>query len=175
MLALSSSVDARTVPDIYISVGSNIEPDSNVRAALQALKQEFTSVTVSPVYRSAAVGFVGEDFLNLVVAAETRLSPSEVAARLQGIENRFGRDRSLPKFSARTLDLDLLLYDDVVLDSGGLHLPRAEIAKYGFVLAPLADIAGKRCHPSTGETFESMWRKFDASAEKLEKIPFDWG
>lgn len=160
--------------EIFISVGSNINPETNVRAAIVALRAAFSNVRISPVFRSQAVGFDGDDFLNLVVAATTDLTPTAVALLLQDIENRHGRDRRQPKFSSRTLDLDLLLYDDVVLAGGGLQLPRGEIEKYAFVLAPLAAIAGDRRHPVTGQTIDAMWRCLDKSREKLQEIPFAW-
>lgn len=160
--------------EIFISVGSNINPETNVRAAIVALRAAFSNVRISPVYRSQAVGFDGDDFLNLVVAATTDLTPSAVASLLQDIENRHGRDRRQPKFSSRTLDLDLLLYDDLVLTGGGLQLPRGEIEKYAFVLAPLAAIAADRRHPVTGQTIDVMWRCLDKSRERLQEIPFAW-
>lgn len=163
-----------TKPDIYISVGSNIDPERHLRAALIELRATFLDIRVSPVYRSAAVGFVGDDFLNLVVVANTALSPSDVAKTLQEIEMRHGRDRGQPKFSSRTLDLDLLLYDDEIIDDGTLRLPRDEITRYGFVLAPLAAIAGEKSHPRTGERYDAMWREMAKKNEDLNKIPFAW-
>lgn len=161
--------------EIFISVGSNIDPETNVRSAVSALRAAFSNIRVSPVYRSEAVGFEGEDFLNFVVVATTDMAPSAVATVLQEIESRYGRDKSQPKFSSRTLDLDLLLYDDVVLTGGPLQIPRDEIRKHGFVLAPLAAIAGGHRHPVTGETYDAMWAALDKSGERLQEILFTWG
>lgn len=153
--------------EVFVSIGSNIKPEHHVRAALRALEEQFGSLRVSTVYQTKAVGFDGEDFLNLVVAFTTQEDVHKVYAGLTAIERANGRQPGAPKFSARTLDLDLLLYGNQVINEPGLHLPRAEILKYAFVLQPLAELAGEYKHPTTGKTLAEHWQAFDASEQAL--------
>lgn len=158
---------------VYVSVGSNIDRARNVRACLAALRQHFGALIVSTIYETAAVGFDGDDFYNLVVGFDTGQDVHAVARTLRAIEGRHGRVREAGRFAARTLDLDLLLYDDLVLDEDGLRLPRGEITRYAFVLRPLAEIAGDRVHPTRGGTIGELWQAFAASGERLEPVAPD--
>jgi 2-amino-4-hydroxy-6-hydroxymethyldihydropteridine diphosphokinase len=152
---------------VFVSIGSNLDRERNVAAALERLREAFGDLEQSTVYETEAVGFEGDPFYNLVVGFDTALSPGEVAGVLHRIEDQQGRERAGGKFSARTLDLDLLLYDDLVLDEGNLRLPRPEILEYAFVLRPLAEIAGQRKHPCTGISFAAMWDGFDTTAQRM--------
>ena len=151
----------------YISVGSNIDRKKNVAAALDRMKAGFGELECSRIWETKAVGFEGDAFYNLVVALETDLSAQELAQLLHRIEDELGRDRSGGKFSSRSMDLDLLLYDDLILDEGGLKLPRPEILEYAFVLCPLAEIAGDMKHPVTGHRFSQIWDQFDPTAQPM--------
>lgn len=157
---------------IYISLGSNIDRAANTRAGVEALREAFGELQLSSVYESEAVGFEGDAFYNMVIACDTDLGVHQANRVLGDIEDANGRDRSGPRFSSRTLDLDLLLYDDLVLDENGLRLPREEILKNAFVLWPLAEIAPELQHPATGETFSALWERFDKSRENLTPIEF---
>ncbi len=161
---------------VYVSIGSNIDRAANIRAGIAALRERYGEVTVSPVYDTRAVGFDGDDFYNLVAAFDTADDVDAVAASLREIERRRGRVRA-PKagsFISRTLDIDLLLYDDLVTERPGFTLPRDEILKYAFVLAPLAAIAGEQCHPVLGRRFSDLWAEFDRTAESQTVVDFDW-
>jgi 2-amino-4-hydroxy-6-hydroxymethyldihydropteridine diphosphokinase len=138
-----------------------------VEQAIADLRLAYGELEQSRTYETQAVGFEGDPFYNLVVAFDTSETPQAVASRLRDIEDAHGRDRSSGKFSSRSLDLDLLLYDDLVLDEGGLHLPRKEILEYAFVLKPLAEIAGEMKHPVTGFSFSATWDQFDPSAQPM--------
>ncbi|MFO7858581.1 MAG: 2-amino-4-hydroxy-6-hydroxymethyldihydropteridine diphosphokinase [Ectothiorhodospiraceae bacterium] len=155
---------------VYVSIGSNIDPAHHVRRALADLRADFGELVVSPVYASTAVGFDGNDFLNLVVGLDTDDTPEGVAARLRAIEDANGRVRGPERYAARTLDLDALTYGDRIVRSGRLVLPRDEITRYAFVLRPLADIAGDQVHPELGRTYADLWAAFDASDQPLEAV-----
>jgi 2-amino-4-hydroxy-6-hydroxymethyldihydropteridine diphosphokinase len=156
------------MPRAYVSVGSNIDKQRHIHAALAELRARFGELTVSPVYESEAVGFEGENFYNLVVGFETTEAPRAIAAALLTIENAHGRVREPDKrFNARTLDLDLILYGDAIINEPGLTLPREEIGEHAFVLRPLADIAPHERHPRTGLTYARMWAEFSAPGQKL--------
>ena len=158
---------------IYVSLGSNIDRERNTRSGVEALRQRFGGLELSSVYESEAVGFEGDAFYNMVIACEVGEDVYSVNRVLADIEDAHGRVRSGPRFSSRTLDLDLLLYDDLVLDEKGFRLPREEILKNAFVLWPLAEIAPDRVHPLAGKTYAELWADFDKSKENLAPIAFD--
>ncbi|MCU7799254.1 MAG: 2-amino-4-hydroxy-6-hydroxymethyldihydropteridine diphosphokinase [gamma proteobacterium symbiont of Lucinoma myriamae] len=164
---------------VYVGIGSNIEQDKHIRLAAQSLLGAFGEqchLLLSPVYKTQAIGFEGGDFFNLVASFLTDLSPFDVEKKLKEIEHLNGRRRGQEKFSARTLDIDLLLYDQDIIDNNGVSVPRDEIEKYAFVLSPLADLAPDLIHPQTRQTMSEMWlqlKKKD-NAGALEKINFDW-
>ncbi len=145
---------------VYVSIGSNIDKEANIRSALAALRQKFGKLLLSSVYQSQAVGFEGDDFHNLVVGFDTHTTPAQIAQSLRGIEDEHRRDRATQRFGPRTLDLDLLLYDDLIVDQNGLQLPRDEITQYAFVLCPLAEIAGELRHPRMGKPLRELWEDF---------------
>lgn len=159
---------------VFVGLGSNIDRTASLRAAVSALRRRFGELILSPVYESAAVGFEGDDFYNVVAAFDTTLPPQEVAAALHDIEGQLGRVRDAPPFTPRCIDLDLLLYGDLVLD-GNPRLPRPDVERYAFVLKPLAEIAGDLRHPVTGERYRDMWSRLDAGGQQLRRVNFDWG
>lgn len=155
---------------ISISLGSNINPEHNIRQAVNALREHFGELVISPVYQTEAVGFEGEDFLNLVVCFDSLLDVFDVSARLKSIEDTLGRDRSQPRFSARAIDLDLLTFDDQVLDEGGVQIPRHEILENAFVLKPLSDICAELRHPQLGRSYRELWDEMQPSAGRIEQV-----
>ncbi len=157
---------------IYISIGSNINRSYHIQAAVSALKQHFGTVQLSSVYESEAVGFSGDAFYNLVASADTALSIADCVRVFKQIEDAYGRDRSSARFSGRTLDLDLLTYDDVVC-AEPIVLPRAEIGENAFVLLPLAELAPAAVHPVYDKTYAALWQQYDKQ-QKLWPVPFDW-
>lgn len=148
------------MPRVWVSVGSNMQREAHIASAVGALRERFGALVVSPVYETVAVGFSGDAFLNLVIGFDTAEPPAALHHALREIEDRNGRRRDGPKFGPRTLDLDLLTYGDQVGDAGGKHLPRDEIARYAFVLAPLADVAGEELHPELGLPYARMWQQW---------------
>ena len=158
---------------IYIGVGSNIEPQRHVPLGIQALAAEFSALRLSTVYESAAVGFCGANFYNLVAEAQTERSVEQVVATLKRLEFAHGRPADARKFSSRTLDLDLLSYDQQVLDSPTV-LPRAEILTSAFVLRPFSELNPDFWHPVVGMTLASLWQRYDAASQPLTAVQLDW-
>lgn len=163
------------MPRVYLGLGSNIDREKNLRGAVRALEERFGDVLVSPVYESDAVGFEGDPFYNLVVAIDTDKTVGELAAELRAIEEAWGRDRLAPKFSSRTLDIDILTWGNACGEIDGVNLPRDEILKHAFVLKPLADLAGNDRHPETIRPYAEHWEAFDHSRQPLREVdlPFD--
>ena len=156
---------------VYLSLGSNIEPQRHLRAALAELRQRFGEIAVSPAYRSQSVGFDGADFVNLAVGLDTELAPAALNDWLHALEDRHGRRRDVPRYADRTLDVDIVLYDDLVLDGPGhLQIPRHEL-RHAFVLQPLADIAPALKHPRSGRSMAELWAAFPAQREPLVPVP----
>jgi 2-amino-4-hydroxy-6-hydroxymethyldihydropteridine diphosphokinase len=154
----------------YLSLGSNLEPERHLRAALQELRERFGAIDVSPAYRSRSVGFEGADFVNLAVALDTDLEPEALNDWLHALEDRHGRRRDVPRYSDRTLDVDIVLYDQRVIDGPGhLQIPRAEL-RHAFVLRPLADIAPDLRHPLCGRSMAELWAAFPRESEPLEPL-----
>ena len=162
------------MPRVFVGVGSNIDRESSIRAGVADLRERFGELQLSSVYESEAVGFEGDAFYNLVVAFDTQDSIDEVVTVLSEIEEAHGRQRGGQRFSPRTLDLDLLLYGDLVARGQGYHVPRDEIPRYAFVLWPLSELEPTMKHPQTGETFLAMWEGFDKRKQPLLPIPFIW-
>jgi 2-amino-4-hydroxy-6-hydroxymethyldihydropteridine diphosphokinase len=158
------------VTAVFLGLGSNIDAEKNLRLAVSELRNVYGGLTVSPVYRSAPVGFDGPDFLNLVVALETDATPGRVLDQIERIHGMAGRCRGPDKFSSRPLDIDLLLYGDTVDPAPPLRLPRRDILEYGFVLRPLADIAPDLVHPLTGRRISEHLREFDVDTHPLTPI-----
>ena len=154
---------------VYVSVGSNINRSKNIALALEKLTNEFGEIEQSSIYESDAVGFNSTPFYNLVIGFHTNKLPGDVQARLHTIEDACGRVRS-NSLSARTMDLDLLLYATLIVDESGLSLPRSDITRYAFVLCPLAEIAGEEKHPLSGESYADMWAAFDEPEQVLTRI-----
>ncbi len=152
----------------YLGIGSNVDAEHHVRAGLAELRQQFGEITLSPIYRSRSVGFEGDDFLNLVVCIQTRLQPLELKQWLNELENRYGRLRNVEKFSDRTLDIDILLFDDLYVRLPELSLPRGEILRFAHVLKPLADLAPDVNHPVMNLTLAELWNDFKGERDGLE-------
>jgi 2-amino-4-hydroxy-6-hydroxymethyldihydropteridine diphosphokinase len=157
---------------VYLGIGSNVDAESHVRAGLAELRQQFGEITLSPVYRSRSVGFEGNDFLNLAACIQTDLQPLQLKQWLNGLENRYGRLRNVEKFSDRTLDIDILLYDDLYVRLPELSLPRGEILHFAHVLKPLADLAPELTHPVNGQTLAELWNGFEGERDGLVVCEF---
>lgn len=150
---------------IYLGIGSNIEPQKHIAEGLKSLEILFSKLEISPTYLAPPFGFIGDDFHNLVVSAQTNLSIGDVIKALRQIEFDHGRPPHAVKFSSRSLDIDLLLYGDYVGKVAGSKIPRADIDKFDFVLRPLQDIAPNEVHPVNGKTFATLWSEMICEGE----------
>ena len=141
----------------YLSLGSNTDTERNLRSAVAALRDRFGDLSLSPVYRTAAIGFDGPDFLNAAAIIESDLDPPALNDWLHALEDAHGRDRSGPRFGDRPLDIDIVFYDDRILRGpGNLRIPRPEL-RHAFVLKPMADIAPDYIDPVSGSTLAQLW------------------
>lgn len=155
---------------IYLGLGSNVDPEKNLARAVHELREHYGELDASAVYRSAAVGFEGDDFLNLVVRIESEETAVEISEEIERLHDLSGRVRGGDKWVARPLDIDLLLYGDLVIDEGGIKVPRSDVLEYSFVLRPLAELAPDLCHPQTGKTMLEHWRAFDEESHPLDLV-----
>ena len=159
---------------IHINIGSNQDREANIVGAIELLRLNFGDIKISDIFESPAQGFKGDDFYNIGVNTNTELSVDDVNAVLKDIEKTFGRDRSAPKFSSRLIDLDLVVYDEIIDEKS--NLPRNDILLYSFVLAPLAQLSGSDIHPLENKSFQQLWQefqtknKFQLSQYNIEKI-----
>jgi 2-amino-4-hydroxy-6-hydroxymethyldihydropteridine diphosphokinase len=156
---------------VLLSLGSNLQPQQHLHAAVATLRGRFGDIRVSPAYRTAAVGFDGPAFLNNAVAIDTDEPLEALDQWLHAVEDAHGRDRSGPRFSDRTLDIDVVFYGDLIVEGPGhLRIPRPEL-KHAFVLKPLADIAPDFIDPVSGLDLATLWRahrQFDDAFEVVE-------
>ena len=155
---------------VYLGLGSNIDARANISSGIDILRQTFDRVKCSPVYQTAAFGFEGNDFINLVAGVETAMSPLELKHFLTGLEDQHDRNRQSPKFSDRTLDIDILLYDDLYLISPELSIPHGDILEAAHVLKPLADLAPDLLHPTARKTMIDLWNDFPRQDQEMKLI-----
>ncbi len=155
------------MPVVYLGIGSNIDPRKNLALALKELEKRFGRLEKSSVYRSKSYGFDGDEFLNMVVALCSELTPVEIHAQLEEIQDAAGRDRDALGYSSRTLDIDLMLYDDLIVDEPPIRLPRPDVLRFSFVLGPLAEIAPELQHPETRRSYRDHWENFDSASHPI--------
>jgi 2-amino-4-hydroxy-6-hydroxymethyldihydropteridine diphosphokinase len=158
---------------VYVAAGSNIEPLQNLRLALSALREVYTPLAVSPAYRNHAVGFEGDDFINLVIGFATTQALHEVRERLQAVEALCGRPRDAPRWAPRSMDLDILLYGARVSAEPGLVLPRPDLVRRAYMLKPIADLAPDLVHPTLRRTIAQLWQDFVPGNHVLVPVSLD--
>jgi len=155
---------------VYLGLGSNTNPAENLRLGIQELRLRYGSLRQSAIYQSAALGFEGADFLNMVVSLESDIPPSDMQSHAEMIHELTGRDRNSDRLTSRPLDIDLLIYGGLVVDEPKLKLPRCDVLEYSFVLRPLAELEPGLVHPVTGKTMQEHWREFDAACHPLRAV-----
>lgn len=159
---------------VYLGLGSNIDREQMLAAGLDAMSALFGELSLSSVYDSDSIGFVGEPFLNMVIGVSTELSVAELAAALRAIEQAHGRPANASRNSPRRLDIDILTYDDRVGEEAGVELPRGEILDNAFVLCPLAELAPQARHPVDGRSYAELWLAYQ-QPQQLRRVAFCWG
>jgi 2-amino-4-hydroxy-6-hydroxymethyldihydropteridine diphosphokinase len=152
---------------VYLSLGSNVDAERHLAAALRALRERFGALEVSPTWRSAAVGFEGAAFLNNAAAFDCDMDREALRAWLRALEDASGRVRSLPRYADRTLDLDIALWCEG--DRCSTDLAREEFER-AHVLAPLAELAPDLREPFAGATLQERWRELAPALPKLERL-----
>lgn len=155
---------------VYIAAGSNTDPLVKLTSAIAMLRESWPDIFFSRAFRNAAAGFEGADFINLAAGFTTGASLSSVLERLHGIERACGRERDAPKWAPRAMDLDVLLFGDLVGEFPGARLPRPDLLKRAYMLGPMAEIAAEVRHPATGLTLGEHWKRFDRAAHPLHPV-----
>ena len=155
---------------VYVAAGSNLEPEKYLSRALRALAAAYGPLTLSPAYRNKAVGFEGADFINLVVGFHTEDGVTEVRQQLQAIEAACDRPPDAPKWAPRTMDLDILLFGDLVSNKPGLVIPRPDLVKRPYMLKPMADIAPDVMHPTLNKTMREIWAGFAGGEHSMVEV-----
>jgi 2-amino-4-hydroxy-6-hydroxymethyldihydropteridine diphosphokinase len=161
------------VPQVFVAAGSNVAPHKHMALASCELARAFADVHFSPWYQNQAAGFDGADFINLVAAFTTELGVDELLVVLRCIEALCGRPREAPRWAPRTMDIDVLLYGDLICQRPGLTLPRPDLLVRAYMLGPLADLAPNLVHPIAGVTIGELWRHFDQVAHPLRRVAHD--
>jgi 2-amino-4-hydroxy-6-hydroxymethyldihydropteridine diphosphokinase len=156
--------------DAYVAAGSNVRPRENLARAIELLRGQFPGLRASRAYANPAVGFEGDDFINLVVAFPAALPTEDLLARLKAVESCCGREQGAPKWGPRTLDLDLLLHGDTVGRVAGKRLPHPDLLTRAWVLGPLAELAPALVHPVARERLDRLWERFDRGAHPLSPV-----
>ncbi|QDH68872.1 2-amino-4-hydroxy-6-hydroxymethyldihydropteridine diphosphokinase [Marilutibacter alkalisoli] len=154
-----------------LSLGSNLDAETNLRSGIEALRERFGEILLSSAYRTRAVGFDGHDFLNAAAAIETDMDPHALNAWLHALEDAHGRDRSGPRYGDRSLDIDIVLFDDRILDGPGhLRIPRPEL-RHAFVLRPLAEIVPDMVVPGDGRSLAELWNAHPDRHLPMDVVP----
>ncbi|MBS0380487.1 MAG: 2-amino-4-hydroxy-6-hydroxymethyldihydropteridine diphosphokinase [Proteobacteria bacterium] len=159
------------MPAVYVAAGSNVEPQKHLALAVSELRRAFPGARFSPWYRNTAVGFEGDDFINLAAEFETPLALPDLLPKLHAIETLCGRPRGAPRWAPRSMDLDVLLYGDFVGEVPGVRVPRPDLLKRAYMLGPLAALAPEVMHPVEHRTIGELWQSFDRAAHPLIALP----
>jgi len=169
--------DIFTMTDIYISLGSNVNRQYHVQQGLKAISDTFNipfeQLVLSSLFESEAIGFSGSAFYNMVIGLRTQYTLEQVVNKLRNIEINYGRELHAKKFSPRTLDLDLLLFDNLITNTPA-QLPRDEIDKNAFVLWPLSEVAPALIHPVLQKSYRALWQSYDKPSQQLKKVTSEW-
>ena len=159
----------------FLCLGSNINPKRHIRFAVQRLQQDFDGVVTSNVYKSSAVGFEGDDFLNMAIMLKTDFSLGELLRYTDTLEKEAGRIRvARGNYDSRTLDVDVVMFGDLTGEHKGRQWPSEDIHENAHVLLPMSEIAGDRDHPALGVNFARLWKEFDSAGQWIKQVEKTW-
>ena len=159
---------------VYIGIGSNVDREENIKSCIRCLRKEYSIISISPLYETSSMGFDGPNFYNLVCSFETNQNVVALKNKLSIIEKNHGRSMNETKFSSRTLDIDILYYDDLIYEGDNMNLPRKEIIQYDFVLQPLVDISPGFIHPLIKKTNKEIMDEFQIEKNIIKKISINF-
>ena len=159
---------------VFVGIGSNINKEQNIQSCIKLFKKEFQEINISPVYETQSMGFKGDNFFNCVCSFDTTKDIYQLKSFLSEIEQEHGRNLSEEKFSSRTLDIDILYFDDLVLDKDKIQIPRKDILEFDFVLVPLNDLNPDFIHPVLRQSHESIMKEDKFEKLILEKVYLDF-
>ena len=158
---------------VFVAAGSNVEPEKHLPHACAQVAHTWPDARFSRAYRNVAVGFDGPDFINLVIGFSAAQPLESVLAHLHAIETQCGRPRYAPKWASRTMDLDVLLYGELVAQTGEYTVPRPDLLKRPYMLGPLAEIAPEVVHPVAGRSIGELWAHFDRDGHAMTPVELD--
>ena len=161
------------MPRVYVAIGGNVAPERWFPLAARELRRRFPGAYFSSCYRNPAFGFEGADFYNAVAGFDTDEPVDAVLAHCHAVEELCGRRRDDPKWAPRVMDIDLLLYGELVAETAAYRLPRPDLLRRCFMLRPLAEIAGALRHPLSGREIGDHWRELARASHTLEQTPLD--
>lgn len=159
---------------VTLGIGSNINARDNLASCLDMLLLTFHDMALSSVFESEAIGYDGDNYLNMVVGFETDASLPSIIDTIKEVERKHGRQPKQERFASTTLDIDLLTYGQKQGNTHGLTLPRGEITTNAFVLWPLSQVAPRHKHPVEQKTFKQLWAEYPKDSQKLWPVDFDW-
>ncbi|HTT04582.1 MAG TPA: 2-amino-4-hydroxy-6-hydroxymethyldihydropteridine diphosphokinase [Steroidobacteraceae bacterium] len=161
--------------EAFVAIGSNIEPEAHLRQAAHLLRERFVNIRFSVCYRNPAFGFIGADFVNAVAGFDTSLPVGSLITVLREIETQCGRGPADPRWGPRAIDLDLLLYGQLVGGGQGYTLPRPDLTRRAYMLGPLAQLAPQLRYPPDGPSVAELWSRFPQGPAGLIRIELDLG
>jgi 2-amino-4-hydroxy-6-hydroxymethyldihydropteridine diphosphokinase len=169
--APQQEIDKAQSTKVYFCLGSNISPHQNISFAIRRVRRKFLDVELSSLYSSKAVGFEGDDFLNIVLCVNTEMTLADVLAYADTLEQEAGRVRlRRGRFDSRTLDVDVLMYGDLAGEHEGRIWPNQDLNENAHVLLPMSEIAGDVAHPGKGMKFGELWKEFDHQDQLLRRV-----
>jgi len=161
------------MPRVHVAIGGNIEPERAFPLAARELRRRFPGARFSSVYRNPAFGFAGADFFNAVAGFDTDTAVAAVLAQCHEIEALCGRQRDAARWAPRVMDIDLLLYGELIAETAAYRLPRPDLLRRSYMLGPLAEIAPDLRHPLTGRRLGDHWQELAAAPHRMEKVALD--
>jgi 2-amino-4-hydroxy-6-hydroxymethyldihydropteridine diphosphokinase len=157
----------------YVGIGSNLDnPERNCQQAIELLNNYYAQVVAcSSLYQTEPVGYTPQPrFINAVVKLKTYLSPAQLLDELKSIEQKLGKEIKI-RWGPRTIDLDLLLYDNLIIDEGGIQVPHPRMHTRSFVLIPLAELAAELMHPVLGLSMQELLKQIEHPTECVKIKP----